>query len=90
MSVQLRRVVTLSFDLLVYSGVTGAKAGTLSFLVGGSDAAFQLSSPILAYMGQKIIHCGPSGAGLAAKVRPVLTSIHHLESNPIWQRYATI
>lgn len=27
-----------------------------------------LSSPILAHMGQRIIHCGPFGAGLAAKI----------------------
>lgn len=49
-------------------GVTGAKASTLSFLVGGSTEAFQLSQPILEYMGKRIIHCGPSGAGLVAKL----------------------
>ena len=54
--------------MLYYVGVAGAKAGTLSFLVGGSEEAFKLSSPILSLMGQRIIHCGPSGAGLAAKI----------------------
>ena len=49
-------------------GVSGAKAGTLSFLVGGSEQAFSRASPILALMGQRIIHCGPSGSGLAAKI----------------------
>jgi 3-hydroxyisobutyrate dehydrogenase len=48
--------------------VTGAKAGSLSFLVGGSTLDFQLCHPFLARMGTRIIHCGPSGAGLAAKI----------------------
>jgi 3-hydroxyisobutyrate dehydrogenase len=48
--------------------VTGAKAGTLSFLVGGSEQSFTRASPILALMGQRIIHCGPPGSGLAAKI----------------------
>ena len=55
-------------DAPVSGGVAGAKAGTLSFLVGGSEEAFKRASPILAHMGKKIIHCGPSGAGLAAKI----------------------
>lgn len=48
--------------------MTGAKAGTLSFLVGGSEESFTRASPILALMGQRIIHCGPAGSGLAAKI----------------------
>ena len=50
------------------AGVTGAKAGTLSFLVGGSKQAFAHASPILALMGQRTIHCGRAGSGLAAKI----------------------
>ena len=53
---------------IVCSGVTGAKAGTLSFLVGGTEKFFQVSQPILSLMGERIIHCGPSGSGLAAKI----------------------
>lgn len=52
----------------VCSGVTGAKAGTLSFLVGGTEKVFQVSQPILSLMGERIIYCGPSGSGLAAKI----------------------
>jgi 3-hydroxyisobutyrate dehydrogenase len=52
----------------MYAGVTGAKAGTLSFLVGGSEESFALASPFLRLMGKRIIHCGPSGAGLVAKI----------------------
>ncbi|KAG1749083.1 NAD binding domain of 6-phosphogluconate dehydrogenase-domain-containing protein [Suillus paluster] len=55
-------------DAPVSGGVTGAKAGTLSFLVGGTEGGFELSQPILTYMGNRIIHCGPSGAGLGAKI----------------------
>jgi 3-hydroxyisobutyrate dehydrogenase len=51
-----------------FPGVTGAKAGTLSFLVGGNKQSFGRASPILALMGQRIIHCGPAGSGLAAKI----------------------
>lgn len=55
-------------DRRLFTGVTGAKAGTLSFLVGGSGQSFGRASPILSLMGQRIIHCGPAGSGLAAKI----------------------
>jgi len=57
-------------DAPVSGGVTGAKAGTLSFLVGGTEKSFQVSKPILSLMGEleRIIYCGPSGSGLAAKI----------------------
>jgi len=55
-------------DAPVSGGVTGAKAGTLSFLVGGTEPSFERSKRILAHMGKRIIHCGPSGAGLGAKI----------------------
>ena len=48
--------------------MAGAKGGTLSFLVGGTSGEFERASPILALMGSRIIHCGASGAGLAAKI----------------------
>ena len=55
-------------DAPVSGGVTGAKAGTLSFLVGGEADAFARAKPILELMGKRVIHCGPAGAGLAAKI----------------------
>ncbi|KAF9475070.1 3-hydroxyisobutyrate dehydrogenase [Pholiota conissans] len=55
-------------DAPVSGGVTGAQAGTLSFLVGGTQETFEASKPILSLMGQRIIYCGPSGAGLGAKI----------------------
>ena len=48
--------------------VGGAEAGTLTFMVGGDDASFALVLPLFEVMGQKIVHCGPSGAGQAAKI----------------------
>ncbi|KAG6332891.1 hypothetical protein ID866_6198 [Astraeus odoratus] len=55
-------------DAPVSGGVSGAKAGTLSFLVGGTEAAFQKAQPVLSRMGKRVIHCGSSGAGLSAKI----------------------
>ncbi|KAF8078140.1 3-hydroxyisobutyrate dehydrogenase [Lyophyllum atratum] len=55
-------------DAPVSGGVTGAKAGSLSFLVGGTEASFKRSESILSLMGQRIIYCGASGSGLGAKI----------------------
>ena len=49
-------------------GVKGAAAGTLAFMVGGEDDAFERAKPILEPMAGKIIHCGASGTGQAAKL----------------------
>lgn len=57
-----------SLDAPVSGGTTGAAAGTLTFMVGGSDAAFTAGKPILEAMGKKIVHCGGNGAGQAAKI----------------------
>jgi 3-hydroxyisobutyrate dehydrogenase len=57
-----------SLDAPVSGGTGGAKAGTLTFMVGGSDAAFATGKPILEKMGKKIVHCGEDGAGQAAKI----------------------
>ncbi|MEU0495329.1 3-hydroxyisobutyrate dehydrogenase [Mycobacterium sp. NPDC006124] len=55
-------------DAPVSGGVKGATAGTLAFMVGGTDAAVERARPILEPMAGKIIHCGGSGTGQAAKV----------------------
>lgn len=55
-------------DAPVSGGVGGAETGTLTFMVGGSDAAFGRSKPILDVMGGKIIHAGGAGNGEAAKI----------------------
>ena len=55
-------------DAPVSGGVSGAAAGTLTFMVGGGDDAFARAEPILAVMGKTIVHAGPSGNGQAAKI----------------------
>ncbi|MBL3574921.1 3-hydroxyisobutyrate dehydrogenase [Rhodovulum sulfidophilum] len=58
----------LAVDAPVSGGVGGATAGTLTFMVGGSDEAFAKVRPLFDIMGQKAVHCGPSGNGQAAKI----------------------
>jgi 3-hydroxyisobutyrate dehydrogenase len=55
-------------DAPVSGGVGGAAAGTLTFMVGGSAAAFETAGPLFEVMGQKAVHCGPAGNGQAAKI----------------------
>jgi 3-hydroxyisobutyrate dehydrogenase len=58
----------LAIDAPVSGGITGAAAGTLTFMAGGPDAAFAIVKPLLDIMGQKAVHCGGAGAGQAAKI----------------------
>jgi 3-hydroxyisobutyrate dehydrogenase len=55
-------------DAPVSGGVGGAAAGTLTFMVGGMESDFTRAKPVLELMGKKIVHCGASGAGQAAKI----------------------
>jgi 3-hydroxyisobutyrate dehydrogenase len=55
-------------DAPVSGGTGGAEAGTLTFMVGGSDAAFARAKPILEQMGKTIVHAGGPGNGQAAKI----------------------
>lgn len=55
-------------DAPVSGGITGAAAGTLTFMAGGPDDAFETVAPLFDIMGQKAVHCGPSGNGQAAKI----------------------
>ena len=59
------------FDMIdapVSGGVGGATAGTLTFMVGGSETGFARAKPILEAMGKTIVHAGASGAGQGAKI----------------------
>ena len=55
-------------DAPVSGGVKGATAGTLAFMVGGDDAAVERARPVLEPMAGKVVHCGLSGTGQAAKL----------------------
>lgn len=63
---QAKGVVTI--DAPVSGGVGGAVAGTLTFIVGGADDAFEKAKPVLSDMGKNVFHAGGDGAGQAAKI----------------------
>ena len=55
-------------DAPVSGGVGGAKAGTLTFIVGGSATDLNSARPVLEAMGKNIFHAGEHGAGQIAKI----------------------
>jgi len=55
-------------DAPVSGGTVGAEAGTLTFMVGADADDFAAAQPILDVMGGRVVHCGRSGAGQAAKI----------------------
>ncbi|WP_176250118.1 3-hydroxyisobutyrate dehydrogenase [Sulfitobacter sp. HGT1] len=55
-------------DAPVSGGIGGAAGGTLTFMAGGTEAAFAKAKPLFDIMGQKAVHCGDAGAGQAAKI----------------------
>jgi len=57
-----------ALDAPVSGGVGGAQGGTLTFMVGGDEAGFTTAKGLFDIMGQKAVHCGPSGNGQAAKI----------------------
>ena len=57
-----------ALDAPVSGGIGGAQGGTLTFMVGGDEPAFDTVKPLFDIMGQKAVHCGESGAGQAAKI----------------------
>jgi 3-hydroxyisobutyrate dehydrogenase len=54
-------------DAPVSGGVVGATAGTLTFMVGGTQADLRDAEPLLLVMGRRVVHCGEGGTGQAAK-----------------------
>jgi 3-hydroxyisobutyrate dehydrogenase len=58
----------LMLDAPVSGGVGGASGGTLTFMVGGSERAFERALSILQAMGKTIVHAGGAGNGQAAKI----------------------
>jgi 3-hydroxyisobutyrate dehydrogenase len=55
-------------DAPVSGGTAGAAAGTLTFICGGSEAAYQQAQTVLTVMGGNIFHAGVVGAGQIAKI----------------------
>jgi len=58
----------LCVDAPVTGGQSGAQAGTLSIMCGGSDAAIAAARPILSAYASRVVHVGRSGAGQTAKM----------------------
>ncbi len=55
-------------DAPVSGSERGAKSKTMSYMVGGSDHAFETCRPVFATSGPKITHTGPLGSGIRAKL----------------------
>ncbi len=55
-------------DAPVSGGEVGAKAATLTIMVGGSEAGFEKAKPYFELMGKNITHVGENGAGQTCKV----------------------
>lgn len=55
-------------DAPVSGGTIGAEQATLTFMVGGPEAAYREAERLLALMGKKVVHCGDVGMGQAAKL----------------------
>lgn len=58
----------MMLDAPVSGGVNGAINGTLTFMVGGSNAALEAGRPYFEIMGKNIFHAGEAGAGQVAKM----------------------
>ena len=58
----------VAVDAPVSGGITGAAAGTLTFMAGGSEEGLLRSSPLFDVMGSRTVHCGDAGAGQATKI----------------------
>jgi 3-hydroxyisobutyrate dehydrogenase len=64
-------------DAPVSGGVAGAEAGTLTVMVGGDEKLLERVMPVLKTFGDKIVACGPVGAGHALKsVNQALLAVH--------------
>ena len=55
-------------DAPMSGGVVGARAGTLTFMLGCDESTIARAEPTLLLMGKKVLHCGAQGAGLSAKL----------------------
>lgn len=64
-------------DAPVSGGVVGAEQGTLTVMCGGSTADVERARAVLTTFGERVVHCGPVGAGHALKsVNQALLAVH--------------
>ncbi len=55
-------------DTPVSGGPVAARAGELTIMAGGTDAAFARAKPLLELLSDHLVHVGPLGAGETAKL----------------------
>ncbi|WP_394728772.1 3-hydroxyisobutyrate dehydrogenase [Altererythrobacter sp. GH1-8] len=64
-------------DAPVSGGIAAANGGTLTFMVGGTESAFNRAEGVLKAMGKAVIHAGEAGAGQTAKIcNNMLLAVH--------------
>ena len=64
-------------DAPVSGGIAAANGGTLTFMVGGTEAAFAKAQAVLEPMAKAVIHAGAIGSGQVAKMcNNMLLAIH--------------
>jgi 3-hydroxyisobutyrate dehydrogenase len=64
-------------DAPVSGGVAGATKGTLTIMCGGDEATMARARPVLEAFGEKIVLCGPIGAGHAVKaINQAMLGVH--------------
>jgi 3-hydroxyisobutyrate dehydrogenase-like beta-hydroxyacid dehydrogenase len=78
-------------DAPVSGGPNGARAATLTIMVGGPEDAYASALSVLQRFGKSVFHCGPTGAGLATKFinnyLSVITTIGTCEAMNIGLKY---
>lgn len=62
-------------DAAIASGVASMAAGKITFLVGGAPDDVAAAEPVLKAMAASIMHLGPVGAGMGAKI--VVNAVMH-------------
>ena len=67
-------------DAPITGSKAGAEGGTLTFMVGGGQGAFDRAKPYFEVMGKRMFYCGPAGQGLQAKLALNLVSANLLQS----------
>lgn len=76
----IEQAVDAGYDMVdapVSGGIAAANAGSLTFMVGGSEEAFKRAEEVLAAMGKAVIHAGDAGNGQAAKIcNNMLLAVH--------------
>lgn len=68
LSVEAEGLGLLSVDAPVSGGESGAQAGTLSIMCGGTKAAFDAAEPVMRAYASRIVHIGGPGAGQTTKM----------------------